>query len=218
VSGAEAAARAVIFDMDGVLIDSGAHHRDAWRLLLGDIGVAPPPDYWRLTIGRPAEEAVPLLLGRPVEPAEAAELAQRKRELYARLAARGTRAVNGAPAFLDALARQQVPRAVATSASRHDADVLLAEVGLRRHFEVVVTAEDVRWGKPNPEVYLKAAAGLAIPSKACLVFEDSLVGVHAARNCGMRVIGVTTSHTGRELLTAGAERAIVDFEGFAWPV
>ena len=60
MSGAEAAARAVIFDMDGVLIDSGAHHRDAWRLLLGDIGVTPPAEYWRLTIGRPAEEAIPL--------------------------------------------------------------------------------------------------------------------------------------------------------------
>jgi len=218
VSGAEAAARAVIFDMDGVLIDSGAHHRDAWRLLLGDIGVAPPAEYWRLTIGRPAEEAVPLLLGRRVEAEEAAELAQRKRELYTRLAARGTRPVGGAPAFLGTLARERVPCAVATSASRADADRLLTEVGLRQHFEIVVTAEDVRWGKPNPEVYLKAAAGLAIPSKACLVFEDSLVGVHAARNCGMRVIGLTTSHTGRELLTAGAERAISDFEGFVWPV
>ena len=214
----EAAARAVIFDMDGVLIDSGAHHRDAWRLLLGDIGVTPPPEYWRLTIGRPAEEAVPLLLGRAVEPQEVTELAERKRELYARLAARGTRPVGGAPAFLETLARAKVPCAVATSASRRDADALLSEVGLRRHFEVVVTAEDVRWGKPNPEVYLKAAAGLAVPSKACLVFEDSLVGVHAARNCGMRVIGLTTSHAGRELLSAGAERAIPDFEALSWPV
>ena len=218
MSAAEAAARAVIFDMDGVLIDSGAHHRDAWRLLLGDIGVEPPPEYWRLTIGRPAEEAVPLLLGREVDRAEAAELAQRKRELYAQLAGRGTRAIAGVAAFVEMLAGHDVPRAVATSASRRDAETLLGDVGLRRYFEVLVTAEDVRWGKPNPEVYLKAAAGLAVPSKACLVFEDSLVGVHAARNCGMRVIGLTTSHTGRELLSAGAERAIADFQGFAWPV
>jgi len=218
VTGAQAAARAVIFDMDGVLIDSGAHHRDAWRLLLGDIGVTPPPDYWRLTIGRPAEDAVPLLLGRRVDRTEAAALAQRKRDLYTQLAVRGTRAIPGVSAFVETLARQKVPRAVATSAGRREAESLLTEIGVRRCFDVVVTAEDVRWGKPNPEVYLKAAAGLAIPSKACLVFEDSLVGVHAARNCGMRVIGLTTSHTGRELLGAGAERAIADFEGFAWPV
>ena len=218
MTGAQAAARAVIFDMDGVLIDSGAHHRDAWRLLLGDIGVTPPPDYWRLTIGRPAEDAVPLLLGRRVDRTEAAALAQRKRDLYTQLAGRGTRAIPGVSAFVETLARQKVPRAVATSAGRREAESLLTEIGVRRCFDVVVTADDVRWGKPNPEVYLKAAAGLAIPSKACLVFEDSLVGVHAARNCGMRVIGLTTSHTGRELLGAGAERAIADFEGFAWPV
>jgi beta-phosphoglucomutase-like phosphatase (HAD superfamily) len=218
VSGPRADAGAVIFDMDGVLIDSGAHHRDAWRLLLGDIGVAPPPDYWRLTIGRPAEEAVPLLLGRALERAEVVALAQRKRELYTQLAARGMVAIGGAPAFVETLASQAVPRAVGTSASRRDAEAMLTEVGLRRHFEVIVTAEDVQWGKPNPEVYLKAAEGLGRPPKTCLVFEDSLVGVHAARNAGMRVIGVTSSHTGRELLTAGAERAIADFQGFAWPV
>ena len=216
--GAQAAARAVIFDMDGVLIDSGAHHRDAWRLLLGDLGVTPPPDYWRLTIGRPAEDAVPLLLGRRVDRTEAAALAQRKRDLYTQLAARGTRAIPGVSAFVETLARHKVPRAVATSAGRREAESLLTAIGVRRRFDVVVTAEDVRWGKPNPEVYLKAAAGLDVPSKACLVFEDSLVGVHAARNCGMRVIGLTTSHTGRELLGAGAERAIADFEGFACPV
>ncbi len=218
MTGPRADAGAVIFDMDGVLIDSGAHHRDAWRLLLGDIGVAPPPDYWRLTIGRPAEEAVPLLLGRAVERAEVVALAQRKRELYTQLAARGMVAIGGAPAFVETLASQAVPRAVGTSASRRDAEAMLTEVGLRRHFEVIVTAEDVQWGKPNPEVYLKAAEGLGRPPKTCLVFEDSLVGVHAARNAGMRVIGVTSSHTGRELLTAGAERAIADFQGFAWPV
>jgi beta-phosphoglucomutase-like phosphatase (HAD superfamily) len=116
------------------------------------------------------------------------------------------------------LARRGVPRAVATSATRRDADVLLAEVGLRHHFETIVTVEDVHWGKPNPEVYLKAAAALALPPASCLVFEDALVGVHAARNAGMRVIGVTTAHAGRELLSAGAERAIDDFRGFTWPV
>jgi beta-phosphoglucomutase len=218
VSVGQATAGAVIFDMDGVLIDSGAHHRDAWRLLLGDIGVPPPPEYWRLTIGRPAEEAVPLLLGREVDRSEAVELAQRKRQLYTQLASRGTRPVPGAPGFVQTLVRQGVPRAVATSASRHDAEAMLAEVGVRQHFTVVVTAEDVRWGKPNPEVYLKAAAGLERSPRECLVFEDSLVGVHAARNCGMRVVGVTTSHSGRELLAAGAERAIADFQGFQWPV
>ena len=214
-----AAAGAVIFDMDGVLLDSGVHHRDAWRLLLADLGVAAPaPDFWRRTIGRPAEEAVGVLLDRALAPAEAAALARRKREHYTRLAARGMLPIAGAPAFVESLARRGVPRAVATSALRHDAEALLSEIGVREHFEVIVTADDVRWGKPNPEVFLRAAAGLGWPPKGCLVFEDAVVGVHAARNAGMRVVGLTTAHTARELLAAGAERAIADFQGFAWPV
>ena len=214
----EASASAVIFDMDGVLLDSGAHHREAWRLLLTDLGVEPAPDFWRCTIGRPAEEAVADLLDRPVAAREALTLARRKREHYTRLAAGGMLPVPGAPAFVALLAAEGVPCAVATSATRHDVEAMLTQIGLREHFAHVVTADDVRWGKPNPEVYLRAAQLLGLPPKGCLVFEDSVVGIHAARNAGMRVIGLTTAHPARELLAAGAERAIVDFEGFAWPV
>ena len=216
MSGADA--RGVIFDMDGVLIDSGAHHRAAWAALLEDEGVASTDTAWRLTIGRPAEEAAALILGRTLAPEEARRLAERKRAHYTRLVARGVQAIPGVSAFVAELERLGVKRAVATSATRSDVQRLLGELGLRERFDVVVAADDVRWGKPNPEVYLRAAEGLGLRTAECLVFEDALVGVHAARNAGMRVIGVTTAHTGRELIEAGAERAIANFEGFAWPV
>jgi beta-phosphoglucomutase len=212
-----APARAAVFDMDGVLIDSGAHHRDAWREMFREAGVTPPPEFWRLTIGRPADEAVALLVN-GVDRAEARRLAEVKREHYTRLARRGTMPVAGIPAFVGALARASVPRAVATSATRRDLDRVLVALGLRQHFEVVVTADDVRWGKPNPEVYLKAAAGLGVDPSACVVFEDAVVGVQAARAAGMRVIGVTSAHTTDELVRAGAERAVPDFEAVQWPV
>jgi beta-phosphoglucomutase len=203
--------------MDGVLVDSGAHHRDAWRAMFRDVGLTPPPEFWRLTIGRPADEAVALLVD-GVDGAEARRLAEVKRQHYASLARRGTIAVAGVPAFVEVLARAAVPRAVATSATRRDLERVLIELGLRSRFDVVVTADDVRWGKPHPEVYLKAAAGLGVDPGACVVFEDAVVGVHAACAAGMRVIGVTSAHTGGELVGAGAERAIAHFEDVSWPV
>ena len=206
-----------IFDMDGVLIDSGAHHRNAWRALLDELGVQPAEsEYWRLTIGRPAEEAVPLLLGRPMPSSEARRLALRKRDLYAGFAARGLLSVPGVAEFVQTLVRLGVPRAVGTSATQGDVENLLGALGLRRHFEVIVTAEDVTLGKPDPAVYLESARRLGAAPDECVVFEDSLVGVVAARRAGMRAVGVTTAHTPEELVGAGAEITIVDFEGLEW--
>ena len=85
--------------------------------------------------------------------------------------------------------------------------------GSTGRFGAVVTAEDVVRGKPDPEVYVRAAGAIGVAPRACLVFEDAVVGVQAAREAGMRVIGVTTAHSGDELSAAGAERAIADFDG-----
>src|SRR2546427_688941 len=82
----------------------------------------------------------------------------------------------------------------------------------------VVAAEDVYQGKPAPDVFVTAARRLGVPPETCLVFEDAVVGVHAGRAAGMRVIGVTTAHTADELTGAGAERCIADFEACRWPM
>jgi HAD superfamily hydrolase (TIGR01509 family) len=203
--------------MDGVLIDSGAHHRHAWRMLLEELGTQPAhPEHWRLTIGRPSEEAIPLLLGRRVSDAEARRLARRKRDLYQERAQTGLDPVAGVREFLEGLARLDVPRAVGTSASRWDAERLLDDLGLLRFFDVMVTADDVMLGKPDPEVWTQAARRLRVSAERCVVFEDALVGVQAARAASMRVIGVTTAHSEAELLAAGAERTIADFRGLEW--
>ena len=207
----------IIFDMDGVLVDSGAPHRRAWSQLLGELGVPVPPEFWRRTIGRPAVEAVPLLLGRAVSPDEARRLARRKHEHYLAIATQSLPALPGVVGFIEALSARRVPLGVATSARRADAAALLGPLGLIERFATIVTAEDVAHGKPDPEVYLLAARRLGARPAACLVFEDAVVGVQAARGAGMRVIGVTTAYEPAELLAAGAERVIATFEGLAWP-
>lgn len=208
---------AAVFDMDGVLIDSGAHHRHAWRMLLDELGAEPAdPEHWRLTIGRPSEEAIPLLLGRKVGDAEARWLARRKRDFYQARAQAGMDPVPGVREFLESLEGLGVPRAVGTSASRWDAERRLDDLGLLRFFDVMVTADDVMLGKPDPEVWTQVARRLHVAAARCVVFEDAPVGIQAAIAAGMRVIGVTTAHRGDELLAAGAERAIADFQNLQW--
>jgi HAD superfamily hydrolase (TIGR01509 family) len=208
---------AAIFDMDGVLIDSGAHHRHAWRMLLDEMGAEPAdPEHWRLTIGRPSEEAIPLLLGRRVSDAEARRLARRKRDFYQARAQKGLDPVLGVREFLESLEELGVPCAVGTSASRWDAERLLDDLGLLRFFDVMVTADDVMLGKPDPEVWVQVARRLRVPVARCVVFEDAPVGIQAARAAGMRAIGVTTAHRDDELIAAGASLTIPDFRGLEW--
>lgn len=204
--------------MDGVLIDSGAHHREAWTRLLGELGVPVPPGLWRQTIGRPSVEAVPLLLGEEIPPDEARRLSRRKHELYLALATRSLPAIPGVVEFIETLRARRVPLAVATSARRSDVVDLLGPLGLLDRFDVIVTAEDVEHGKPDPEVYLLAARRLDVRPDACLVFEDAIVGVQAARRAGMRVFGVASSYEPDDLLVAGADRVISTFKGLAWPL
>jgi len=204
--------------MDGVLLDSGAHHRQAWRALLDELGVTPSqPEFWRLTIGRPSVEAVPLLLDRATpfprpggSPSASSTTtggspARARRRFVVSSRSSTTSRREGCPA-------RWPPRPRGPTPSR-----CWSEIGLRDRFDVVVTAEDVRRGKPDPEVYLRAARGLGHEPAHCLVFEDALVGVRGGAKRRHARHRVSTAHTQTELCRAGAERADRPLRGFTWP-
>jgi HAD superfamily hydrolase (TIGR01509 family) len=208
---------AAVFDMDGVLVDNSRFHRAAWRRLCAEEGLPlPDGEWWRLTIGRPVEEAVPLLLGRPLPAAEAARLAARKTALYHALADGQTAGVPGVVPFVRSLATTGVPLALATSAVEESAAAIVAALGLGDAFPVRVTAGDITRGKPDPAVYLTAAARLGLPPATCVAFEDAVVGVEAARRAGMAVVGVATAYPEAELRAAGAAHVVADFTGLDW--
>jgi beta-phosphoglucomutase len=208
---------AAVFDMDGVLVDNARFHREAWRRLAQEEGLAlADPEFWRRAIGRPVEEAVGRVFRRAFAPEEARRLAARKTALYHELADGHAAPVAGIVGFVRGLAAAGVPRALATSATAESAARILERLGLADAFPVRVTAQDVRLGKPEPEVYLTAATRLGLDAARCVVFEDAVVGVHAARRAGMAVVGLTTAHSAEELRAAGAFRTIQDFAGLAW--
>ncbi|HEX2481476.1 MAG TPA: HAD family phosphatase [Methylomirabilota bacterium] len=209
--------RVAVFDMDGVLVNNSRFHREAWRRLAREEGFAlTDPEFWRQAIGRPVDEAVPRILGRLVTREEAARLARRKTALYHELADGHAEPVPGVVEFVHALAVAGVPRALATSAVADSAARILEGLGLAGAFTVQVTAGHVRRGKPDPEVYLTAAARLGVLPAACVVFEDAVVGVEAARRAGMAVVGLTAAHADAELREAGAAWTAPDFTGLVW--
>lgn len=190
-----------LFDWDGVILDSSSHHEESWERLAREETRTLPPDHFKKGFGRKNEVIIPKLLGWTHDPAEIRRLSLRKEALYRDVVAeRGLSALPGVRTWLERLRDAGVPCAIGSSTHRANIDLSLGLIGLAEFFSGIVTAEDVSHGKPDPEVFLTAAARIARPPERCVVFEDAHVGIAAARAGGMRVVGVATTHPASELI------------------
>ncbi|MCC6729454.1 MAG: HAD family phosphatase [Chthonomonadales bacterium] len=203
--------RAVLFDLDGVLIDSSSFHRESWTKLGSEIGFQMTDAVFWETFGMPNRQIFPLLFGRALPEAEASALSERKEELFRALARGRLQALPGAIDLLRSLKESGFRLALGSSTPRSNVDVILETLGVACLFDGTVTADDVTHGKPNPEVFLTAAARVAVPPERCVVVEDAVVGVEAARAAGMRCLAVTTTHPAERL--AAADRIVAGLAG-----
>lgn len=193
---------AVLFDLDGVIIDTTNLHYRVWDDFARARGYTPTQTELLATNGRRAGETIRAWLGAHLhDHAVEALAAERETRFNQLLATEPISPVAGAHAFVAALAAAGIPRAVATSATPENAQLSLARVGMQGAFSAVITAADVRRGKPDPEAYLKAAAALGVPPAACVVIEDSVLGIRAAKASGARCLALSTTFP-REALTA----------------
>jgi len=185
---------ALVFDMDGVLIDSNPLHREAWTVFNRQYGIDTTEAMLQRMYGKRNDEIVRDFFGASLAPEEITARGARKEELYREMAGQriDSLLVAGVKSFLDEY--REAPMALASNAERANVRFVLDRAGLREYFRVVVDGEQVSQPKPHPEVYLRAADLLGVPPPNCLVFEDSLAGVEAARAAGARVIGVLTTH------------------------
>lgn len=192
-----------IFDWDGVVIDSGRLHARSWQLLADELGRTLTPDSFIRGFGMKSDRIVEEIHGWAKERSEIARLANRKEALYRELVADGQIApLPGVVEWLHRLNEAAVPCAVASSTARQNIDAVLRRIGLEEAFREIISAQDVVHGKPDPEVFLKAADRLGIAPARSVVFEDAHVGIEAAHAAGMKVVAVATTHPREELLAA----------------
>lgn len=190
----------VIFDWDGVIIDSGDYHRTSWQLLASAERKTLPEGYFKAGFGQTSEMIVEKILKWTSDPRDVRRLCLHKESLYRDvIKARPLALLPGVVGFTTGLREAGIPFCIGSSTHRENIALVLRQAGQEALFGAAVTAEDVSQGKPAPEVFLKAAARMGQLPADCVVFEDAFAGFAAARTAGMKLVGVATTHPLAEL-------------------
>ena len=203
---------ALIFDMDGTMIDSMSYHAQSWvgfaRRHAIDIDVA---ELLRRTTGRTGAECMELLFGRPMEKQECWDLVHEKEEIYRALFAPAFAEVRGFKAFSTAAMERGFKVGVGTAGDRHNIAFAFSHLRMDPMPHAVVGGDEGLAGKPEPAIFLEAARRIGAPAGACIVFEDAPFGIEAALRAGMRAVAVCTSHSAEQLAGPHVIAAITDY-------
>lgn len=202
---------AIIWDVDGTLVDTAEQHFRAWARLAAEIGRPFTRDDFAATFGMRNPDILRKLFFPDADDARCAELGGRKEDLYrATVREEGVSLLPGVGRLLAAFAAAGWRQAVGSSAPPGNLDLLLGATDTLRYFMAVVSGDDVTRGKPHPEVFLTAAAKLGADPRRCVVFEDAVAGVEAAKAGGMRCVAVTFvgHHPADKLRAAGADLVV----------
>jgi beta-phosphoglucomutase family hydrolase len=206
---------AVLWDMDGTLVDSEEYHWLSWRDTMASEGIAITHEQFLKTFGQRNDSILPQWLAAGTSAERIQQVGDSKEELYRKLVREGRlEPLPGVMDWVRRLRKQGWLQAVASSAPRKNIEVVLEAMGLAGFFEALVSAEDVTAGKPDPQVFQKGAERLGMLPSRCIVVEDAVPGVEAARRAGMRCIGVSRNGS-----LAGADvvvRSLVDLRDSAF--
>lgn len=202
-------ASTVIFDWDGVVIDSSALHERSWEALASEIGKELPADHFKRGFGKRNAVIIPEILGWSRDAAEIDRWSKRKEELYREMGSeQGIPILDGIKNFLESLRAEGIPCVIGTSTERRNVELAFEQHDLSTFFSGAVCTEDVSVGKPDPEVFLKAATLASAEPQNCVVLEDSVHGIIAARRGRMKGLGLATTRNRKDLLEAGADLVV----------
>lgn len=191
---------AVIFDLDGTLIDNNSYHIEAWKIFYRKLGREySVEEYLKNINGRINKDIFNYLFGGSLTDDEIKKYSEEKEALYRELYAAHIKPINGLMGFLEELHQQSISKAIATSGQGPNIDFMFQHIDIRKYFASVIDATQITNGKPHPEIFLKAAASVQADPSRCIAFEDSIAGIRSAKSAGMKVIGLATTHTREEV-------------------
>jgi HAD superfamily hydrolase (TIGR01509 family) len=209
--------RGAVFDLDGTLVDNMALHAQAFAAFMSRHALPPLDAGGRARLdGKRNADIFPDLFGRALPIEELRAYAEEKESLYRELSRGRLSPLAGLERLLEHLVARGIPFAVATSGPAENVRHTLAETGLAARLAVVVRGDQVPRGKPHPDIFLAAAERLGVGPSECLAFEDSPMGVAAARAAGMTCVAITTSFSAEAFQTAGVvpDALVADFDAF----
>jgi HAD superfamily hydrolase (TIGR01509 family) len=185
--------RAVLWDMDGVLVDSGELHYQSWLETLTALSIPFNRDKFRSTFGMNNRGILTILLGKPPEADFLEMVSDRKESLFRELIHGRLQLLPGALGWLRRLQQRGTLQAVASSAPQANIQATVDELNIRQYFSALISAYSLP-GKPDPAVFLEAARQLGVQPEQCVVVEDAVAGVAAAKKAGMKCIAICTTH------------------------
>jgi len=193
---------AVIWDMDGVIADTGPYHLKAWQETFRKRGVAFSEEDFRRHFGQRNDTIIGDTLGAGTPIAEVQAIAAEKEDRYRQLVSQQVAPLPGAIELIKSLVAKGVKMAIASSAPMENIQLITGSLGLADCFQAVVWGGEVTEGKPSPQGFLLAAEKLGVEPGNCLVIEDAVAGVAAAKSAGMKCLAVTNSHPAERLTKA----------------
>ncbi len=201
----------VIFDMDGVLVDSGPPHERSWQVLAQRHGVEISPERFRQSFGQTSRDIIRQIWGDRLSDDEVRRFDDEKEAIYRELIADHVPLMPGCRPALARLHDAGLHLAVATSGPPENLELVLSAGLIAYYFDAEVHGFEIAAGKPAPDCFLLAAERLGLPPAACVVVEDAPVGIQAARAAGMPAIGLVGTHPAEKLTAAGAARVVNTF-------
>ena len=208
--------KGIIFDMDGTMVDNMMIHHRAWQRKLASLGLEMTIEEVKESIHGINEEIILRLFGDRFNEEEREQIAWEKEAEYRNIFLPELKLIDGLTEFLEAIKAAGIPMAIGTAAPPENANFVLDHLNLRHYFKGIFHSKSVSKGKPNPEIFEKAAASMGLTTSECLVFEDSVTGAQTAKNANSPLVVVTTTHNVEEFATFdNVVRFIDDYVGLS---